>query len=69
MWSNDAVVLAPGHVDARGVAVDARDVRDHAPQVARQHPHAAADVEAAPSATEDGGEDHTVVVEVVVPPR
>ena len=64
-----AAVLAPGYVDARGVAVDARHVRDEAPQVSRQHPLAAADVEGAPGAVRDGGEDHTVVVQVVVPPR
>jgi hypothetical protein len=64
-----AVVRAPRHVDARGVAVDGRDLRDDAPQVARQHAHAAADVGAAPGAVRDGGEDHPVVVEIVVPPR
>jgi hypothetical protein len=60
---------ATRHVDARGVAVDSGDVRDDAPQVAREHPHAAADVEAAAGAVRDGGEDHTVVVEIVIPPR
>jgi hypothetical protein len=64
-----AIVLAPGHGDARRVTVDALDVRDDAAQVARQHADAAAHVEAAPRAVRDGGEHHTVVVEVVVPPR
>jgi hypothetical protein len=49
--------------------VDARHVRDDAAQVARQHAHAAADVEAAPGAVRDSGEDHAVVVQGVVPPR
>jgi hypothetical protein len=44
-------------------------VRNEAAQVVRQHPDAAADVEAAPGAVRNGGEDHTVVMEVVVPPR
>jgi hypothetical protein len=31
-------------------------MRDDAAKIARQHPHAAADVEAAPGAVRDGGE-------------
>jgi hypothetical protein len=64
----DLLVQPAGQLDARRVAIDARDPRHDLAQVAGQHALAAADVEAAPTAPRNGAEDQRVVVRVVVPP-
>ena len=64
----DVLVQPAGQLDARRVAVDARDERHHLAQLAGEQALAATDVEGAPAARRNGPEDQRVVVRVVIPP-